>query len=114
MAALVELPSPPSSRDAAPAIRILLSTCPVQSLEGKEHFFVPCRLFDIQDSGGHGWPFTGHHVAAHSRLNLCMSHAFLRHPLLLGRGVEREKINQTCCLPLRELGVSFARAPNFV
>ena len=102
MAALVELPSPPSSRDAAPAIRILLSTCPVQSLEGKEHFFVPCRLFDIRTveamvglSLVTTWPLT------HASICVCHMHSF--DTLLLGRGVERE--NKSDMLPaFKELG----------
>lgn len=89
MAALVELPSPPpSSPDAASAIRIQLSTCPVQPLEGKERFFVSCMLFDIRTveamvglSLVTMWPLT------HASIPVCHLHSF--DTLLLGRGVER-------------------------
>lgn len=88
-ATLIELPSPPpSSRDAAPTIRIQLSTCPVQSSEGKERFFVSYMLFDIKTveamiglSLVAMWPLT--HASAHA----CHIHSF--DALLLGRGVER-------------------------
>lgn len=45
--ALVDLPPPPSvllTLLSTPAVHTQLSTCPAQSLEGKEHLFVSCML----------------------------------------------------------------------